>query len=564
MSAVSFRLFFRCTPSRLLKASSSRGNVKSFALLITVLLAVAVASIALIVMRLIIASSSSSTEILLEDSTKSVVNSIRDSIYTQLTEDPTSPYVSVLTSEYPRQCDVDGELTLFTEGQSWPLECGTFWTYDTSTQNQGAKITLPSSESYQLVVESSAYLDDYVFGVTDTYLMGGLQRPSAYSGSDLDFNSLNATSVEGNAYSTKAITPLVSSFSDLLLAAEEGWTIPPYTFPEGTPFEITYLGPEYVPLSESSPSIFPIRSNYPDPLLTASIEESLEAIKQISCGSNFESTNIVANSANYSSNTCILAGYSLTDISGNLIEVPSAAAVLIAQGPVANSFDLYYSADLSLPGEACGASCNLLEISDTLVDSADHPGVLSYWTKLGSFYYPYSGFAYSDFTTFIGLCGEAFLGEEILGVPSSCNNLSQSADVTFAVGTTAGSKNVFLNGPILEGSGHLSVLASGKFIIPFWASAPSTILEIQASLLSDSSSATVESFPSVSLESSDRAPSLFTLQGLLAGKNLQIDYEPSIHSGFGTLIESRRDSLLPIPTFEFILVDSLAYTNNIS
>lgn len=479
-----------------------------------------------------------------------------------MTEDPTLPYTEVLNSEYPRQCDVDGELTLFSEGDAWPLECGTFWTYDTSTQSQGAKLTLPSVEDYRLVVESSAFLEGYIFGVTDTYLMGGLSRPSVYSGEDLDFNALNSTSVTGNAYSTKAITPLVSSFSDLLLAAEEGWTLPPYVLPQDNPFEITYLGPEYVPMSESSPAIFPIRSNYPDPLVTSSIEESLAAIKDISCGSNFASENILVGLTNYASNTCILPGYSLADINGNSIEVPAAAAVLITQGPVTNSFDLHYSDTLSLPGENCGASCDLLELSDTMVGSDEHPGASGYWTKLGSFYYPYSGFAYSDFTTFVGLCGSAFLGEEILEAPASCNSFTQSTDITWAVGTSASRKNVFINGPVLEGSGHLSVLASGKFIIPFWASAPSTILEVQASLLSDSATSLIESFPSISLDSSDRAPSIFTLRGSLAGKNLRVDYSPSIHSAFGTLVESRRDSLLPVPNFEFIIVDSIVYTTN--
>lgn len=537
--------------------SKSERSFKSFALLITVLLAVAVASIALIIVRLVISSSSAATETLLQDSTRSVVNSVRDSIYNQISEDPSLAYRMVLQSEFPRQCSIGEETATYVEGDDWPLECGSVWTYDTSTQNQGAKITLPSVNSPFLTVESTASLDTYTFGVTDAYSMGGLSKPSVYAGNDLDFNSINAAGISGNAYSVKAITPFLSSFQDTLLAAEEGWTVPPYLTSPGNPLDITYLGPDYIIGESGSPTIFPIRSGYPDPLLTSSFEESLDYIKEISCGSNFSSRNINVNLTNYSSNLCILPGYSLMNTTGNLVQVPEAAAILLLPGPSGNIIDIYYVDSLNLPGESCTSSCNLLEISEELIDASDHPGVLEYWTKLGSFYLPYSSFGYSDFTTFIGLCGEAFLG-----VSGTCSSFVSGIDLNLAVGTSSSRKSVFFSGPVINTTGHLSLLASGNFRVPFWASPPSTILEIQSSLASDSSSPIVESFPNVTIDDSDRPPSLFTLRGALAGKNLTINYSPSIHSIFATLIESDKATLLPTPTFEFTLVNSEIFSSN--
>jgi hypothetical protein len=120
---------------------------------------------------------------------------------------------------------------------------------------------------------------------------------------------------------------------------------------------------------------------------------------------------------------------------------------------------------------------------------------------------------------------------------------------------------VLLSGPVLNSGGHLSVLASGNFKIPFWASPPSTILELQVSLASDSPDSLLESFPNINLVDSDRDPSIFTLRGELAGKNLEINNSQSIHSIFATLLEPV-NSLLPTPNFEFILTSSEIFTNN--
>lgn len=516
----------------------------------------AVASIALIIVRLVISSTTLSTDNLLQDSAQGVTESIRDSIYTQILEDPTSPYKTVLESEYPRQCTIDGDITIFSEGDAWPSSCGTTWSYDTTTQSQGAKISLPFTSDARLSVESSVSLDNYTFGVNDIYTIGGLSRPSSYSGADLDFNSLNAASVSGNAYSTKAITPLVSSYNDLLMAAEEGWTLPPYVNNEENPFAITYLGPDYIVGEEGYPTIFPIRSGYPDPLLPSSFENSLEAIQEISCGSGFSSKNVMVNSTSFSSNVCIIPGYSLMNSTGSLVEIPAASAILITQGSSDDIFDLYTIDDLELPGDSCSNSCNLLEISEEFIADGKHPGSLDSWTKLGSFFYPHSSIAYANFTTFIGLCGEAFLGQV-----GFCDTFTTSTNLTLGVGSVSSPRKVFLNGSIMESTGHLSVVSSGNFTIPFWATAPATILSIEASLVATGNGATVESYPSFNFTGSPLLPSFFTLQGSLASPDLEVSLSDSVHYGFATVIKPQEVSLAPIPVFEFVLVESEIFRN---
>jgi len=533
-------------------------------------MAVAVASIAMTVVRLVVNSSTESTKRFSFEAAVRASDGIREEIRAELIADPLAPYKRVLSNEHPRVCN-NGAATLIVEpGQSWPEECGTVWEYQQSNLTVGARITLPSPEDSAMTIKVASRIGSISAGYADRYIVGGKNRPNIYTGGSLEMSELrkNTTGavVEGYVYATGAIeTNATGVSSATALFATENVFSPEVTgVTASTISGRRYAAPSPIAGSSSSPEVIQIRSVYPSTLPSAGIRASAAALEEIACPS-VNARQVSVAGITYSTHLCLHEGSVLINLAGDAVTVPNSVAYLLLPGVNSdNTINVFVrNSEFIVPGLPCEEAdieneipaCDLAELASTGIAAGTHPGGISGWTALGEFPLPSSGVVASDSDIHLGLCGVEF-------ITGTCSSWSQGttgvvidSSFTIVVGSPSAAKNLYLAGPLSAGNGRLAAIVTGAVVVPYWSRpvGGDVSFDISLAIVGDTGQA-INTIPSTAPNLPGNTGGSFTINGAVGAVNLQADAHTPVFSGYkinATLNPEQTPPLFALPSLVF-------------
>lgn len=401
-------------------------------------------------------------------------------------------------------------------GSAWPAACGTYWTYTASSgsvpERVVVQITAPSLANPNLQVDFLAH-SGCPSGVTQStlsscaaesgiqvqYRMGDAGTFTVYSTASLDLNSLapnepsggsQSTTLTGTVYSAGTISLGQSgsaSLGNVALEAEGGFI--------GTPSGSTALlaaggisscANQPTVSSLGGQSVVNIRCVQPAPLNGSGLVSGVNQAVTAACLSG--PGNFVVGTTNYANELCLRQGRSLVTTAGTTVTVPSVVNgyLLIPGGdaggasPANRTIDIYTYTDatgqspdgtLPTPVGGCDIRCNLVNLATPAVSSNQHPGTLGYWTLLGTFWLPYNGVISTDADVSYGLCGSNFTTSSACAAPSA-----SVGGFTVVAGTPAQPRNLFIAGSTATYTNNVALEATGDIVFPYWDHAKATSL----------------------------------------------------------------------------------------
>jgi hypothetical protein len=485
------------------------------ALPITVLVALAAATIATVTLRQAYASIEAAANRQAERQAKALVEGERAAIEAALSADGSVFLSAVWPSEAPRICitaapgsdEVAG-------GEAWPASCGWEWEYAPEALADGAvrvQVTLPSSTDTSLRVAIAARVDEMRHGVEYRYVPAGSGRWAVWSASGLDLTGLSGDSVvSGSLYSGE----------DLDLPGEGGAIVEAgIVVAEGA---VNGLSGEdtrrYGANTGGVPEVLPTRRAVPTPELRHHLEAQTERSIRAACattGSASSETNSLA--------LCLRRGASIPTVGETPINVPTTvAAYLIVPGSTPGTLAIHVAASAPV-AERCAdptaPSCNLATLADDEITGGVHPGVGGTWgAALTEVLWPASGVISADADVYLGLCGSGFATSE-----GTCTTSTFTQPLTVIAGTLGDPRDLYVNGPI-SGSA-LQAVATGAVHLPYWARPVGGNLTVEAALvgldLFETGSA-VTAWPTPYPSAAVNQGAVLTLSGGLVGPALDV------------------------------------------
>lgn len=555
-------------------AKGSRTRPRGAAVLVTVLVSVIAASIAIGLVRLVLVSSGESAGRISLDNASDAARTVREQTEATLRENPLSPYTTVLADEADRICGPTGAKV--TAGSAWPANCGTTWTYDAvpASRVSWVQLVLPGPGRPALQLMAFGRSGGVTTGFVDTLISGGRSRPSVFSGAALDLATLGSTpssvSLPGTVYSNGTLSWSGADTSASLLASEDGFAPTPSGAAPGTLASRRFAGPD--PDNDAATPISAIRSWQPTPLSGAELRSSATALKTLACTGGTPVA-FTTGSTRRSSSLCLSAGYAVRTSSGSNITAPAASQWLLipnatasGTGMTSETVDVYY-----VTGEtfAAGASnCSGCDLAAAVDDQLDperedgplppHPGFSSTWTMLGTFDLPASGVIYTDADTSFGHCGGGFRDGTCTTWGSSPQPGARVTEsFTLVAGSLDSPANVYLAGPVSAGNGaRPTLLATGRIIVPYWSRPAGGSLSVTADLVTLSSSS-ISTLPVTAPTSTSNTADGLYISGTLAGSALAVDVSPGIFASYRFSVPAGANlnaaPLSPTPRLTWIL-----------
>lgn len=503
----------------------ARRSRRAAALLITVLITVAAATITLLLVK-------QALDIARNESNKSAtraaqlqVENLKSDFDLALEANPFFFYDQVYDKEPSRECTLaDGSKKLIGPGSSWPVGCGNRWSYssDPHTGDGYVEITPPNSQDSLLKVKFAARVGTGASGTEVSYVLGQPDGALVADTESLDLGRLASANrpqtLSGTLYSGGSLTytPGSITFSHARLLGEQS-----------APTGIAGV------VSSASPTTSPSIRDYMDSSITISaMKAAQDQVAHLACGP-LKGDSI-----------CLKPGNKLTTHSDlndgdpsndSPLTVPTVSQWLILPS-AEGTLDLYFMSKdwhSSLPS-SCNNDCMSFAAAEAAAITPDgsgkttHPGLLSSWTLFGSFDYPSSGLIYAPVETHIGLCGNNFSSYGTCSSSGSSDGSNQFySNLTFVVGSTSEPADLFLSGSVKPSPGEaLGALVSGKVALPYWAHTSNSAANYQISLhaIGDPSSESIfYAYPNA-LGNASSNPSKYDadmmLTGSLAGSKL--------------------------------------------
>lgn len=559
----------------------SRTRPRGAAVLVTVLVSVIAASIAIGLVRLVLVSSGESASRVNIDNAASAARTVRDQVEAVLRDDPLSPYTTVLTDEADRICSTTGAKV--SAGSAWPVTCGSIWTYDPapSTRISWVHIELPTPGNPTMRLYSFGRAGGVTTGYVDTLVNGGRGRPAVFSGSSLDLSTLGSNpstvTLPGKVYASGTLGWSGADTSASLLITEEGFSPAPSGSSPGTITARRFAGPDAAP--QATTPVAGIRSWEPAPLSAAQLRSSATALKNLACtgGTPVSFTN---GSTRRSSGLCLSAGYAVRTASGSTIMAPAVTQwMLIPNGTTAGSgitsqtLDVYYTTGDTYAAGASGCSnCDLLAAVDDQLDPEredgplpPHPGFASTWTMLGTFDLPTSGVVFTDADTSFGHCGGGFRdGTCTTWGASTQPGARVTESFTLVAGTLDQPANILLAGPVSAGTGaRPTLLSTARVLVPYWSRPAGGALSVTADLVTLSSSP-IGTLPAAATASSSNTATALNITGTISGSSLAVEIPAGLFSSYRFSVPSgavlNAAPLSPTPRLTWVLDSSRRLT----
>jgi hypothetical protein len=534
-------------------------------------MAVAVASIAMMVINLVVATSGESTRRFAVEAAARAADGVRESLRAELIADPLAPYSRVLEGELPRVCSTGASTSVVNPGSAWPTVCGTVWTYQPGSQTVGARLTMPSPADPAMTVAVAARVGDISSGYKDRYFIGGRSRPVLYSGTNLNLNELRdastTASVDGVAYAAGTLSTQGSNVdtANALLATESSFTTAPSGTTAATINGKRFASNDPSPGTETAPVVHDIRTLFPSVLPSSGIRAAATALEQIACP-GVEARNVTVASATYTTHLCLHAGASLVNISGSAVTAPSAAAyLLLPNRSSSGTVDVYVrNTAFDIPGLPCNEAdieneipaCDLSELSTSAIATGSHPGALSAWEVLGTFHLPSSGIIATDADTHLGLCGSSFPSGSCQSWTTGSSGVVIDKSVTVVVGTASTARDLYLAGPVTAGTGRLGAIVTGSVVVPYWARPTGGDVRVELSLsIVGGGGAAIRTIPTSAPNLPGNTGGTFTISGAIGATSLAASASGPVFSGYALqagLSPDRSPPLFALPVLNFI------------
>jgi hypothetical protein len=483
-------------------------------------------------------------------------NAVRD-YQTKLEDNPTYFLQYVAPTERARVCTIDpaGDTTVVQpdpSGQAdvpWPPTspaCNDIasWTYAQPTSsnpptNVRLQVTPPGPYSPNLVVSAVARSGGVNAGWQSTMYMRPSGEWTVFSEQALNLDSVDTAGggYSGGAYySGSNLSTSTATFTNSVLAAEGTVS----NVPTSNDSNLYYK-------AQAGHVAQYIRDLAIGQLHIASLAGSTEVARSVLCpgGTPYNVTVSGAGVTHHvSSQLCLnRSGGSNTFIgTDNLPKtIPTSTTayeLIFKQSSADGVVDVFTSSKTSF----APTSGDLIDSSPTAANAGLHPGLASFWTKIGTAYLPATGMITTDADVHLGRCDVAFL-PAANGGGGTCSALSDGSTpgvvVTGNVQVVAGSANspanVWIDGPITSasggpgnapgGGGHLGAFAFGQIVVPYWAKSSSTSsgLSVQASLAAAGGGLAPDGqAPSSAITSYPTSPDRYGANGPYLGGTFQI------------------------------------------
>jgi len=447
----------------------SRPINKGASLLVTVLIGLIAASIAISIIRTSLDNSRETLSKRAEDVaySKAVKNII---LYkSKLRIEPLLFLEKVDILELPRVCanqDGEGNNVTIQPGELWPAECGTSWSYEDVDSNDYITIIPPDNNGYYLKLISYVKTGGVKIGYEELLSIAGIDFSLVSEGDLPNFKKgTGYLSLENNVY----INGEASLSGNIYPNGKRIIVNSSINSDEFASNLIDKNNDLYKTVSDNLISRGDLRVNY-------------NKLLKIACSKDDRMKNIITNS----NQLCIKKGKILRDFDNNSITVPEYIdKILILPEKVSSDrVEVYYANNNVSAKYKCdveGCSLRSESYSDT-----SHVGRITSWNFLGSFYIPFSGIIYSDLDLYLGICGESAYTN--LGNCDTLDDVAQAGlepdhNYLFLAGSINKPKDIYFSGPINEGLGSFSAFSTGSIFIPFFASASNNLLKIYSDLL---------------------------------------------------------------------------------
>jgi hypothetical protein len=537
------------------------------ALLVTVLLCSTAATIALVVLRQATATGRFETYQRSSVSAETEARAAVAAFESRLALDATFYLREVWQEEPARVCAQVGEATVVAQpGAAWPAHCGTSWTYvepDTPSSVY-TFLTPPNRLDDRLQVDVVVRNAGGRAGLGVRYRATDAGRWAVWSAGPLDMSRLAqggvSTTLAGGVYATGPIT--LSS-----AVAVDGTQMVADTM-DPTPFVGVrsaaawwYAGTEDLVVD---PPLRPARSTVPLAGSTVWLKAEIDALHRLAC---------IAGPASGAGTLCLMPGVPTLTAADEIVTPPSGPTraswllVLNASGP--DTVEVYF-ADKDL--DICPPDRDLAAWSSPLLAAGLHPGDIDFWentgdavpsgygcvsatgpggvTKLGVFTLPSSGLIAVDGDVVVGHCGVGFATEAGACTTWDGDGFSQAMTVTSSL-TIAATGDIYLGGPIrVQGTARLGVATPGAVVVPYWARAFGSSLNLETHIVALDVAGSVRFSPAAAPtdpQAGDTAPAV-SLTGRLTVASLG---EGFTNGGWSTVQVTPADGVpawLPTPT----------------
>ena len=518
-------------------------NRHAATLLITVLLTVVAATIAVFTIKVIIGGMVSDSTKLRNDKAISEIRSSKGKILAQLKVDPYAPYKVVLDGESSRRCLLNG--LSYAAGAAWPSFCGTGWDYPSGSNNLKVELlpynSITGTYPTGSLIIRIGFKDSIVTtGYEAVLLPGGRLRPVLYSGSNLSLANIqggsSASRIDGVIYTNGTLTPSSTpNLTGSYLMTESSFGSSP------TDTSLYYAR---TTSASGPPVINNIRSIIPEKFNQDSVRSLSAGMYSIACPADTSTTagNITLNSLSYTSTLCIIPGGYVRTTSNTTVQVPVATGTVlfIPAASGANTIDIYTHSGTFDPNSdpvnlasSCATAC--VTTARTQTQGGSNPGGLNYWTKIATSYIPASGLVGSSITSFLGLCNGTYNGTTSTGFLSSTGTCdiwsgsSQGVEIqkpfTLVVGSAASPVDLYISGPINNlGNNRAGAIVSGDLLIPYWSrpalSSYNLNVDLSVVVVGRSTSAPISFYPSIATSNSSNNSGQLNINGSVGSVSL--------------------------------------------
>lgn len=454
--------------NKLLYRGSNRN--KGASLLVTVLIGLIAASIAVTIIKTSLESSRDTLSKRAEDIALNKAIENIEVYKNKLKVDPLEFLKKVDEFELPRVClfpNNEGDNILIESGEVWPGYCSVKWSYNNTDDNDYIQIFPPNKDGDYLVIKSF---------VTTGGVKVGYEEKLIAKGNLFSFIS------EGNL-------PLLKKGSGYISIENSGFVNGNADLSGGVYINESNLLVNGVALNNINTGLVVDKNSELYEYSTkyffnkGDLRSKYLSLQSIGCINNSEMINL----ENTSSDLCIKKNITLKDHQNVSHSIPEYVdkILIIPESASKDRLEIYYSNNSIKEINKCNIeNCSL---RSEALNSASHPSNITNWTFLGSFNIPYSGIIYSDFDLYLGLCGPGGLTST-----GSCDTsddivysgLEPDNNYIFMAGSISKPKDIYITAPINEGDGNVTIFSSGSIYIPFWASASDNLLKIYADILS--------------------------------------------------------------------------------
>lgn len=495
----------------------TRNPRRGATLLVTVLLGLVAASITLVIVKTSLDNARSNAARRAYDVAYAAARSTADDTARRLAADPYVMLREVGPDEPGRICEavlVDGEPIVVAPGQAWPADCGARWTYDESESSTNVWLRPPTGADPALLIRAVVEVAGTRAGVELRMLPGRngaltLSSEGALNLSQLRRGTGNLT-VSGLVHAG-GVLDLPSSDvtweNDSVLASESGFT---GTVPTG----VRRYGAQP---STDEPVIGDVRTQVPSQLVAGTLRARHLELLEAACPGG-----TMRNVADGSTELCLAAGGQLVDAGGSSVSAPPtmSAWLLLPGRSGSGTIDVLYrisDGDEALVCPTAQPTCSLPQLA---ASTPGHPALLSAWTSLGTFRLPAGALVSTDRTTHLGLCGPAGVGQAstctVHGSGSSPGVTSEG--FTLLVGSATDAADLYVSGPVRQGSGRIGVLVSGDVLLPYWSHPVGGDLDVEIDLavLGRTADAPVRSLPSPRPSNQENVGDELRLNGAIA------------------------------------------------